>query len=79
MKTAAIATIALAAAAQATPILGLGGKDNDGKKGLLGGLLDLDLSIDLDLDLELGLGGGKTDYFTPPTPSSPPPTRSSTP
>ncbi|KAL2213493.1 hypothetical protein CC79DRAFT_50061 [Sarocladium strictum] len=63
MKTATIATIALAAAAQASPLLGLG-KDNNGRKGLLGGLLDLDLSLDLDLDLELGLGGGKTDYFT---------------
>jgi hypothetical protein len=63
MKTSTLATIVLAAAAQATPILSLG-KDNNGRKGLLGGLLDLDLSLDLDLDLELGLGGGKTDYFT---------------
>jgi hypothetical protein len=63
MKTSTIATVALAAFAQASPLLGLG-KDNKGSKGLLGGLVDLDLTIDLDLDLELGLCGGKSDYFT---------------
>jgi len=62
MKSAAIATAALAAAAQASPLLNLGNKDDGKKGGLLG--LGLDLNLDLDLDLELGLGGGKTDYFT---------------
>ena len=62
MKSAAIATAVLAAAAQASPLLNLGNKDDSKKGGLLG--LGLDLNLDLDLDLELGLGGGKTDYFT---------------
>lgn len=63
MKSAAIATVALAACAQASPLLGLGNSKDDGKKGGLLGI-SLDLNLDLDLDLELGLGGGKTDYFT---------------
>jgi hypothetical protein len=63
MKTSTIATVALAAMAQASPLLGLGGKNDNSKKGGLLGL-NLDLSLDLDLDLELGLNGGKCDYFT---------------
>lgn len=57
MKTAAVLTLALAAATQATPILNLG-KDSGKKGGLLGSLLDLNLDLGLDLNLDLE-GGGK--------------------